>query len=118
MVLTDTGLNEISLVMGNGGTIPSHIAIGTGSSTVTSGDTALLSETDRNTISEYDTSITKEITYIADFGTGEMSGTTLTEFGLFNSASGAKLYQRVVIGSQIFDGTNELQIQMTHRYTQ
>jgi hypothetical protein len=99
-----------------GGSLPAFIAIGIGSSTVTSGNTALLTEIDRNTITTYDPSVSKEITYITDFSSTELSGILLKEFGLFDLSSGGILFQREVIGSVQFDGSLELQIQMTHKY--
>lgn len=96
---------------------PTHIAIGIGSATVTSGATALTNETDRNTISEY-SAIGDAVTYVGDWSAAEISGTTLSEFGLFNSASGASMFQKEVIGSTIFDGARELQIQITNQFVQ
>jgi hypothetical protein len=114
-MITDTGLNLIAVAMG-GGTIPSFIAIGTGSSTVASGNTALLTETDRNAITTTDTSVSREVTYITDLSSTELSGTNLKEFGLFTLVSGGQIIDRQVIGSVQFDGSVELQIQMTHKY--
>ena len=115
-MITNGGLDEISNVMGAQGTIPTHIAIGTGSSTTGSMQTALLTETDRNLLTDRDVSDAREVVYISDFSSLEMSGTTLREFGLFNAGSGGIMYERDVIGSVLFDGTNELQIQISHRY--
>jgi hypothetical protein len=120
MVIVDTGLNEISNVMGDGGTTPQGIGIGTGSATVGSTDSALITETDRNAIFSRDTSQDREVTYIGDFSALEMSGTILTEFGMFDTTTSgptSKMYQHEVIGSQVFDGTNELQIQISHLYS-
>lgn len=115
-MITDTGLNQIASAMG-GDTIPSYIAIGTGSSTVVSGNTTLDMETDRNNVTTFDTATSKEVTYITDFSSSEISGTTLTEFGLFTLSSGGQIVDRQVIGSVQFAGDRELQIQMSHRYS-
>lgn len=117
MVITDIGLIQTAGYMAGTLQRPTHIAIGTGSATVTSGATALTTETERNTISEY-SAIGDAVTYIADWSAAEISGTSLTEFGLFNSASGASMYQKEVIGSIIFDGARELQIQITNQFAQ
>jgi len=116
MSITDTGLSQIALITGGGGTVPSHIAIGTGSATLDGTETSLNTETERNLLSSIDTAIGSEITYISDFSASEISGTALTEFGLFNSSSGASMFQNEVIGSEQFVGDRELQIQMTLRY--
>ena len=115
-MITDTGIKKIAIAMGSG-TIPTHVAIGTGSSTIVSGNTILDSESDRNAVSTYDVSSNNQTTYIADFSSNEISGTTLTEFGLFNDASGGQLWQRDVVGSVEFQGDRELQIQLTYRYS-
>lgn len=114
-MITSAGLIETAKYMIGQSTRPTHIAIGTGSATVTSGATALTNESDRNLISEYSV-IGPEVTYISDWSAGEISGTTLYEFGLFNSASGASMYQKEVIGSIVFNGARELQIQISNTF--
>jgi len=104
-------------MMGGSANIPGYIGIGTGSSTVTSSDTALLTETDRNLITSRDTSVAKDVTYIVDFSATELSGTTITEFGLFNTVTAGSLITRDVIGSLAFAGDMEMQIQSTLRFS-
>lgn len=116
-MLTTKALEQIALVMADGAVIPTHIAIGIGSSTLTSGATALTTETDRNQITEKDVSTPEEVTYVSNYSAAEISGTALTEFGLFDSGTGGNMFQREVIGSIQFAGDRELQIQMTNRYT-
>ena len=118
-MLTTLSKAQVALIMGGAGALPSYIAIGTGSATMISGATALVTETDRNALTETDVAVTNDVTYITDFSANEISGTILTEFGLFNANTGPTMYERVQIGSvtaNAFDGTRELQIQMTHRY--
>jgi hypothetical protein len=115
MILTD-GFEEMANLFGGIGTAPLYIGIGTGSSTVTAGQSGLKTETDRNIITSFDNATPQEINYTADFTSTEMSGTTLWEFGLFTLSSGGICYQREVIGSIAFNGDSELQIQMTHRF--
>ena len=116
-MITDIGLNQTANNMVGQQTYPTHIAIGTGSETLNSGLTALTAETDRNLIGEY-SAIGNEANYIADFSALEISGTVLTEFGLFNSTSGATMFQIEAISGVTFDGSRELQIQIANRYTQ
>lgn len=56
----------------------------------------------------------RKVTFQGDFSSVQMSGITLTEFGLFDQASGTgfpgSVWQREGFGSVAFDGTNELQI--------
>ncbi len=116
MGLVDTGIRTIAGALGGSGTIPTHCAIGTGSTTVVAGDTALNAETDRNTITSLDTSIAKDVTYTADFSSVEISGTTLAEWGLFNAATAGSLFLREAIADDAFEGDRELQIQATLRF--
>jgi len=117
-MLVDDGIETIAGAMGDIGSIPTHIAIGTGSDTITAGDTTLLTETDRNALTELDTSVAKDVTYIADYGSVELSGTTLTEFGLFNQSGTdlGSMFTREVITGIAFEGDRELQIQATLRF--
>lgn len=116
MGLTTDGIQAIASAMGGSALIPSYIAIGTGSSTVVSGNTALDTETDRNALTSIDLTIAKDVTYIADYSATELSGTTVTEWGLFNAASAGSMFMREVIGSIAFDGDLELQVQSTMRF--
>ena len=116
MGLTTDCLKSIAGIMGGSGVIPSYIAIGTGSSTVVSGNTALDTETDRNALTSIDLTVAKDVTYIADYSATELSGTTMTEWGVFNASTAGSMFMREVIGSIAFAGDLELQIQSTMRF--
>ncbi len=117
-MIVDDGVETIAGAMGGSGTIPTYMAIGTGSDTLTAGDTTLLTESDRNALTSYDNSVAKDVTYIADYGSVELSGTTLTEFGLFNQSGTdlGSMFMREVITADTFEGDRELQIQATLRF--
>ena len=58
----------------------------------------------------------RKVTFQADFNSVEMSGTHLTEFGLFTTGTAALVgssWLRESFGSIVFDGTNELQVLST-----
>jgi len=116
MGITTDGVKSIAVIMGNSGTVPTHIAIGDGDTAFSTSDTTLDNETDRNIITTRDLSVGSNVTWTADFSSSEISGTTLREFGLFNASAGGNLFQREVIGSIEFEGERELQIQITHKY--
>ena len=118
MITTD-GLNTMAALVGGSGAAPSHIAIGTGSATVSIGDTTLNTETDRNIITTTDLSVSKNVTFIANFTSVEVSGTNVQEFGVFNNAVAdtGNLFNHEVIGSIAFEGDRELQIQTVYRYS-
>jgi len=115
-MLTDDGIETIAGIVGGSGAIPTHIAIGTGSTTVTAGQTALNTETDRNAFTSTDLSVVKDVTYTADFSSTEISGTNLAEWGIFNASSAGSMFVREAIAADLFEGDRELQIQCTLRF--
>lgn len=106
--------NRLSLFMG-GSTTGSvgQILIGTGSSSVTATNTNLVTPSDRQTVTQISYSPQK-ITWQFDWNSSEISGLTLTEFGLIQSGTGltGSLWSRNVIPGIEFDGTNELRIEI------
>jgi hypothetical protein len=92
-----------------------HIAVGTGSSTFTSGDTALLSEVDRNLIDTYDLSTAEQVTMYANWSPTDISGCIMREFGTFTAGS-VMANREVIAGSYVFDGDAELQIIQTIKF--
>ena len=94
----------------------SAVGIGSGSGIASATDVTLFSEVKRNMITgSPDFSTAQKVTFTADFNSVQMSGIAFSEFGLFASGpiSVGSLWQHEAFGSQIFDGTNELQIQST-----
>ena len=116
MPLVDDGIETIAAILGSGGLLPTHCAIGTVSGTVAAGETALDTEVARNALTSYDISVAKDATYIVDFNSVEMSGTSLKEWGLFNAASAGSMFLREGIATDSFEGDRELQIQTTLRF--
>lgn len=93
-----------------------YCAIGSGSGTVAVTQTTLLREFDRNIITGSPNFTTaRKVTFTADFGVSELSGTQISEIGFL--ASGASLVGSMWhierFGSIAFDGTNELQAELT-----
>ena len=116
-MLVDDGIETIAAVIGsdiNGR--PTHAAIGIGSDTLTAGDTALLTETDRNAFTSVDLTVAKDTTFIADFSSTEISGTAMQEFGLFNAAAAGSMFNREIVATITFEGDRELQLQTTFRF--
>ena len=116
-MLVDDGIETIAGVVATSDIIrPTHFAIGTGSTTIVSGDTALNTETDRNAITSVDASVAKDATFIGDFSSAEISGISLQEFGMFNASSAGSLFNREVVAAIAFVGDRELQLQTTFRF--
>jgi len=116
MVITTDGLDSISKIIGASGTVPGYIAIGSGTTVANIADTILEKEWDRNGVTSTDLTINKNVTWISDFSSTEISGLTFTEFGLMNQSSNGNLFNREVVGSIAFEGDRELQIQITYKF--
>ena len=118
MVITTDGLDAMAGVIGNSGTAPGYIAIGSGTTAANIADTTLEKEWDRNGVTSTDLTISKNVTWIGDFSSTEVSGLTFTEFGLLNNAVAGvgNIFNREVVGSIAFEGDRELQVQITYKY--
>ncbi len=94
-----------------------QIGIGSGSGTALVTNSTLVAERIRNKLTgSADFTTPRKVTYQGDFNSFEMSGTHLTEFGLFTTGFAiltGSTWQRESFGSIVFDGTNELQVQTT-----
>jgi len=86
MVFTQDGRNEIrNWLAGDSATAPLAIAIGTGSTAVTSSDTALTAEVFKQTTS--DASAPFLVTYDMVMTSVDATGNTITEMGLSNNTA-------------------------------
>ena len=96
-MITNSGLNLTRDLL-NGDTVntPSHIAIGTGTTSPKATDTALETEVLRKAISAKSKPATGQVLFEITVGTTEANGYNLTEVGLFNSSSGGTMVSRVV----------------------
>lgn len=117
MVFTNIGKEYVAFRLGSNlpGLFVGHIGIGTGSGTALVTDTTLVTEVNRTNITGSPNFTTaRKVSFQADFNSLQMSGINLTEFGLFDVASGTgfpgSTWQREAFGSVVFDGTNELQV--------
>ena len=83
---------------------PSHMAIGTGSSGPTAGDTTLGTELDRNALTSK-TRSANVVTIVGDWASGDGTG-AITEAGILDAGSSGNLYARAVF-SVINKGAND-----------
>ena len=113
MVVT-TGLARIAaLLAADSTTYPSHIAIGTGTTAVAAGDTALATEVDRNPI-VVSTASGAVWTMKVFFSKAEANGSTIAEAGIFDAAAAGTMIARTVLGSTVAkDATKSLTITWT-----
>ena len=114
MGITTDGLSVIASNMA-GSSLPTNIAIGSGTNAFASGQSGLQYQTDSNLINDNDLTTLEQVTFISNFSPVEISGAIVTEFGTFTSGT-VMLDRQVLTGSLVFDGEQELQIQETFKF--
>lgn len=86
--------------------VMSHMSIGTGTTAAAAGNTALVSESARVSLTST-TVNNNDVVYVATFPAGTpSSAATITEAGIFNASSGGTMLCRTVFGS-ISKGTSD-----------
>lgn len=115
MVFTNYGAQALIWRLGSslGSVYVSQFAVGSGSGTALVTNVTLASERSRTLITgSPDFTSPRKVLFTGDFSSVTMSGTKLTEWGLFQSGASniGSTWQRESFGSITFDGTNELQI--------
>lgn len=116
MVVTIFASSGMALFFADSGTTPSFLAIGNGSGTSIGTAGSLVSESGtRQTYTTREIGTQKKCTWTWDYNTVQMSGIGLKEFGQF-SRSGTSIdtpWIREAFSNIAFNGTNELQVQVT-----
>jgi len=101
-MIVDAFLNAVrNVIYGDSITMPSHIAVGTGTTAANANDTALETEiqpdgANRSAIDSKTKPENKAFQFQMFIGTGDGNGHILTEFGAINAASGGTLMNRIV----------------------
>lgn len=118
MAIMNFAKNRIALILGgsiwNAGSnqYPTYMMIGTGSATVDVTSPILTTANDRqlNTSVSYPSS--QKIKFQGDWNSVELSGLTISEFGMTGSGTGTtgSMWSKAVFGGVNFDGTNELRV--------
>jgi hypothetical protein len=100
-LVVDAGENHIAdqLSSAPGGAAMGWMAIGTGSTAAAFGDTALVTEIDRNALTSR-TDAVNVVTYIGTWAAGDGTNAALREAGIFNQSSlGGTMLARTVYSS-------------------
>ena len=93
-LVVTAGKNWVADRMNNANTVMTHMAVGTGSTAAAAGNTALVTETDRNALTS--TTVTDNaVAYVATWAAGDATA-ALTEAGLFDAASSGDMLARTV----------------------
>jgi hypothetical protein len=97
-MVVNTGRDRIAALIAEDSTaLPSHIAVGTGTTAVSLTDTAMESEVERNAFTTK-TSSSGVATFKAFFSKSDANGSTLTEVGLFDQSSGGTMFCHAILG--------------------
>lgn len=97
-IIVNVGFDFIADAIGKSASRPGvmgWIALGTGTTAAAAGQTALVTELDRNAATYAHTAGTKTFTFTADFAAGDATG-AITEAGVFNASSSGIMLDRVV----------------------
>lgn len=93
-LVVTAGKNWVADRMNNANTVMTHMAVGTGTTAAAAGNTALVTETDRNALTS--TTVTNNaVAYVATWAAGDATA-ALTEAGLFDAASSGDMLARTV----------------------
>ena len=116
MVLTNTGISGLILALGSFSTNrPQYMAIGSGSGTTDVTNVNLVNEVSRKLLTSTTIPVTSKVVYTADWNSVQMSGIGISELASFTE-SGTTIgscWSRENFDTVSFDGTNELQVQVT-----
>lgn len=116
MVVTNWARRIVAYnLAGSGMPVPTYFVIGSGSGTVATTDTALFNIYDRQVFTSTTTGTVQKVSWQGDWNSVELSGTSISEFGVIPSGTGltGSIWSHTVFPSIIFDGTNELRIEET-----
>lgn len=101
-----------NILYGDADAVPSHVGMGSGTTAVTAGDTALATELFRKAIDARTKPGTAKTMLQGTLSSAEGNGTTFTEVGAFNASSGATMVNRQVHTGILKASTFELRYQI------
>lgn len=111
MVFLDIGRSGLSLAWAGSMTLPDVISAGSGSGAISVNTTGLRNVFHSQGFTTRDIGTAKQVTFTSDFGATMLSGNTVQQIGL--EVSGADTLSADGIPSITFDGSSELQVQIT-----
>lgn len=117
-MIVDAWLNALrDFIYGDTITAPTHIAVGTGTTAALPSDTALETEifpngSNRSAITSRTKPSARKVRLQMLIAAGEANGSSLTEVGVLNAATGGTLVNRVVPTAIVKDASFEVKIQV------
>jgi hypothetical protein len=117
-MITNIGRSGLALAFCGSMTIPTMMDIGTGSAAMSVTRSGLVTPAATAFYTTRDMSTSTEANWTYDFSSVTMSGLAFKEFGLRTSGGGlgsGNFFNVDNVTSLTYDGTNELQIQLTYK---
>ena len=115
-MIVDAFLTQIrNVISGDSETMPTHIAIGTGTTGETANDTALEAEVLRKVFDSTSKPSSKTVQFQINVDVGEANGNALSETGLLNAASGGILTNRITHAA--INKTSDFELRYQHVLT-
>lgn len=113
-LITTAGRTAIiaRLASSPGSAVPTHMAVGTGTTAAAAGDTTLETESDRNAVTSC-TASTNVLTIVGDWAAGDATA-SLTEAGVLSASSAGTLFSRAVFSSIAKGASDTLKITWTY----
>ena len=113
MTMTNVGKSGTALLWTVSGTRPQYIAIGTGSQAVVDATIALATQNGSpRAFANTTFGGNQIITFDASWGAVELSGLSITEFGVLDALTNGSVWSAENFNGVAFDGTNELQVEV------
>lgn len=116
MVVLNWGKRQTALLLaGSQLNYPSYFMIGSGTGNVSITQDSLVAATDRQEVTQITNPSSFKVRWQGDWNAAELSGLSLTEFGLAISGAGTtgSMWSRTYMPAITFDGTKELRIEET-----
>lgn len=95
---------------------PSHMEVGTGTTAVAAGQTALVTALDRNALTS-STASGGVLTMVGNWAAGDATNAAIAEAGVFNAASAGTMYSRATFTAINKGASDTLQITWTYTLT-
>lgn len=112
-MIVDAWLNEIrNVIYGDAITVPSYIALGTGTTAPTAGDTTLESESIRAAISSRGKPAAKRVRLSGVLSADQGNGVSYYENGAFNAITGGTMMNRNTHAAIVKTNAYELRIEI------
>ena len=111
-MITNNGLELIADLVESSGTHPTHLAVGTGTTTPVATDTTLETETGRYALDATVKAGARKVRYRYELDTTEENGNTLTEVGVFNAGAAGDILNRTTYTGIAKDNTFALRMEV------